>query len=357
MQEPGELLHAGLVQLVRHSLIAPHELVEVLRALPAVPEGLGRVLDSFSAEAENHGLGGVLLHTSRTAGVRVDAGVDATLSARAIARELDHAAQLEMIAGIDRVLDRHRLRAVVLKGALLAERLYAHPAARGATDIDLLVPEVDLERAADALREFGYVQRDDPEEARFRREHHHIHLEHPNAIPLELHFDAYRGFGSVLRGAPLVGRSRRFRDLRSVGVLAPEDELLYLMVHAAAHRFGRLSWLYDIKLLIGAMTHDELAATKRRALETGYAHVVSFAADLLEGLAAVSPDRTGPLKGRDGVRRALAASVAAEPKHSVARAATRFVYTTALCPDARSAAGYAARASVAYIRRMLSARQ
>jgi hypothetical protein len=344
------------VQLVRDPLIASRELLEVLRALPEVPDDLGRVLDAFSAEAEVHGLGGVLLHTSRAAGVHVDADVDARMSARAVARELDHAAQLAMLAQIDRAFERNGLHAAVLKGALLGERLYAHPSARGATDIDLLVPEADLDRAIEAIREVGYVQRDDPEEARFRREHHHIHLEHPNAIPLELHFDAYRGFGSVLRGAPLVGRSRRFGALRVVGVLAPEDELLYLMVHAAAHRFGRLSWLYDIKLLIARMTDEELALTKRRAAETGYGHVVSLAAELLEQLAAVPRERTGYLMTRGGVRRALAARVAAEPKHPLARAATRFVYTTALCADAKSAAGYASRASVAYIRRMLSAR-
>ena len=38
--------------------------------------------------------------------------------------------------------------------------------------------------------------------------------------------------------------------------LAAEDEFVYLAVHAAAHGFVRLMWLYDLKLLC-AKYHDD----------------------------------------------------------------------------------------------------
>jgi hypothetical protein len=342
------------VQHLRESLIAPAPLIEVLRALPDVPADLDRVFSTYRSEAERHGLGGVLVDTCRASGATL--ADERGVAAREVARELDHTAHLAMLRRIDAVLADACIRAVALKGALLAERLYSHPSARGATDIDLLVADEDLERATESLRVLGYSLAEGPDEERFRREHHHVHLEHAEAIALELHFDAYRGFGAVLAGGSLVSRSVTWTNLRAVHVLAPDDELVYLMVHAAAHRFGRLSWLYDIKLLLATMSDDEIAAAAERARESGFAHVVSLAAVLVTDLAGVPRTRVAPLVSRDRVRRALTAGVAPEPKNPLLRSATRFVYTTALCATAGSAARYVKQASLGYVRRILASR-
>lgn len=346
MQEPRNVLHTGLVQGVREPLIAPAPLIEILRALPRAPEDLDRLLRLHRRDAERHGLGGVLFDG--------DASVEA--AARSVARELDHQAHLEMISRIDRVFASAGIRAVTLKGALLAERLYPRPSTRGTTDIDLLVAEKDLDRAAESLGALGYSLSTAPEEARFRREHHHVHMEHADALPLELHFHAYRGFGSVLSGAELVARAVPFADLEAVHVLAPEDELLYLMVHAAAHRFGRLSWLYDIKLLLATMSDAQIRAAAARAKDTGFERVVSVAAAFAVDLAGVPRHRLAPLLGERTIRHAVSAAVAPEPENALLRAATRFVYTSALCPNAGATARYAVTATVGYARRMLASR-
>lgn len=310
------------------------------------------MLDSFRGAAEIHGLGGVLFHLCRASGASVSASVEADLAAREIARELDHAAHLEMLRRVDEILARKGVRAVALKGALLAERLYAIPSTRGSTDIDLLVADEDLDRAAAALGGVGYVRSTAPEEAIFRRERHHIHLEHATAISLELHFAAYRGFGSVLEGKALVDRAAPWRDMRAVHVLAPDDELVYLIVHAAAHRFGRLSWLYDIKLLLATMTDAEIANAARRARESGFAHVVSLGAALLIDVAGVPAARVAALLLGDGVRRAIAGSLAPEPASVPLRAATRLLYTMALCPSVSAAARHAKSVLVDKVRRV-----
>jgi len=46
----------------------------------------------------------------------------------------------------------------------------------------------------------------------------------------------------------------------AANVLAPEDEFLYLSIHAAGHRFVRLSWLCDMQLLL--RRHPNLDWTK-----------------------------------------------------------------------------------------------
>jgi hypothetical protein len=219
------------------------------------------------------------------------------------------------------------------------------------TDVDLLVGEADLERALVALSSIGYEASTDPSERRFRREHHHLHLFHPQALPLELHFHAYKGFGRILPSEPLVARRLEVPNLRAIGVLAPEDELVFLSVHAAAHRFGRLAWLYDLRLLIDVMTEPQLELSVARAREWGYARSLAFAASLLVELFGVEPGRLRPLLPLGRFRRRIARRFVAEPQTPLKRSATRFVYSTALCDSLRATTTYALGASRGYVRR------
>lgn len=322
-------------------------LADFLRALPAVrdapPAQHARVL----ARAELHGLAGVVHEALTSAGAPLDDDVAADVARRAMARDLDHAAHLALLETIDAALADHGVPAAALKGALLAERLYApRPSVRATSDVDVLVTEADLDRALSALAVIGYVPHTGPEEERFRREHHHLHLDHPRALPLELHFHAYRGFGRLIPGAPLVERRRVVaeRGYRTLGVLSAPDELVYLAVHAAAHRFVRLGWLWDIKLLLERMRPDEVAVAADRAREWGYSRVVAFAGSLLVDVLGASLDSVAPLGSVDRARGALARRTVLAPAWPPARAATRFLFTTALCDTPAAAASYAASA-------------
>jgi hypothetical protein len=274
------------------------------------------------------------------------------LEARRVARELDHGAHLAMLRRVDESLRGSAVGAVVLKGPLFAERFYGRPSARATSDIDLLVDEAFLDDAARALAKVGYEASRDPSELRFRREHHHLHFHHAHALPLELHFHAYRGFGRIIYSKPLLERSRAPHDesLEVLRVLAPEDELVYLAVHAAAHRFVRLGWLYDMKLLIASMPDESIELARDRAREWGYARVVAFAAELLSRVLDVPRAR---LLGHLGaVRSPLVHGVAPEPASPVLRSATRLVYTTSLCDSPGAAARYAASAALGHAKQL-----
>ena len=346
--------------MVVRTFLAPEDaaFVAAIRALPRVhDEGAAATSELFS-RAERHGLAGVLLDAYVAAGVPLPEAVQRRAAARELAREADHAAHLAMLREIDRALVRANLVAVALKGALLAERLYPRPSARPCTDIDLLVPEGALDRATEALRAVGYAPWDDPAEARFRAESHHVHLVHPRAPTLELHFDAFKGFGTVMRADPLVARSRPVPGaepgLSVVRCLAPEDEVVYLAAHAAGHRFMRLGWLYDVWLLVQKLDDDAMRAVVTRAAETKLMRPLVLAFDLLEELFGWSPPALLSSAGR--VRFAIATAIAREPTSSLARSATRFVFTLALCADQQSARKYAREAMTGWLGRHLQRR-
>lgn len=338
--------------------VVDRPLVEVLRAYPASPSWLA-ARAAFDARAllhraELHGVSGVVEDALEAAGVDPPSDVARTIAARRLARELDHEAHLGMLRRIDAALARAGLVAVVLKGPLFAERFYPRPSARATSDIDLLVDERLLDVVAAKLEEVGYRRSTAPEEERFRREHHHLHLEHEGALPLELHFLAYRGFGRRMPSEELVARGVSAPGgYGALRVLSVEDELAYLAVHAAAHRFVRLGWLFDLKLLLATMTPAQVEVAAERARAWGFSTVLAWTGVLLSDVLAIPRERVAPLGGLGPIRKPLLRRVTAEPGGVVARSATRLVYTVALCDSAPSAGRYVRRASAGHVRRIL----
>lgn len=332
---------------------ADRPLVEVVRRLPKI-EQPARIDPALFTRAEHHGLAGVLQHAWRAAGLELPPKLAVELEARAVARELEHAAHLALLSRIGSTLAADRVAAVVLKGPLFAERLYPHPSARGSSDIDLLVEEHRLEDARRALRSVGYTTPDGGYDAASRRYHHHVTLVHPHALPLELHFQAYIGFGERLPGGPILARAgdagARFGGLQ---IPAPADELVYLAVHAAAHRFGRLAWLHDLRLLAETMPPGEIALAAERAREHGYSRVLMLAGALLVDLCGVPNERLAALGELGPLREPMIRAMIGEPRSPALRSATRFAYTTLLGQSAASALRYARRASLGHARRAL----
>jgi hypothetical protein len=272
-----------------------------------------------------------------------------------MARELDYETHLAWLSRIDAALSLARCRGALLKGALLAHRLYARPSARGTTDIDLLVDEHQVDVAAAALSDLGYRPFDGPREAWFREHHHHVHFVHPHALPLELHFHAYRGFGTRIPSGPLLDRGHAVDGMnhQTLTVLAKEDELVYLAVHAAGHRFSRLAWLYDCKLLLATMDGKQVRTAVERATHWGVARPFALAAALLVDVFGVPAERLSVAVPLGWARHELVRAVVAEPPSPVLRSATRFAYTGALAPSARAAVRYAWAAAEDHVRRLV----
>jgi len=331
---------------------ADQSLVEVLSSLPRIDTTVSDP-KALLSRAEVHGVAGVVFPALRSTDLTPSLARE--LHLRQSARQLDFEAHLDLLSRIDAVFEEHGIEAVALKGPLLAERLYDSPSARPTSDVDLLVREADLDRAVEALRALGYEITTNPWEREFRREHHHLSLVRPNAILIELHFHAYRGLGTILRSEPLFANRVARAPFRAIGVLSLEDELVFLSVHGTAHRFVRLGWLYDVRLLTEKMTREQLTRASQRAADWGFASALAFTAKLLIDVFGASPDHLAPLGRLGRWRGSLVSHVAAEPEHALARAATRFVYTTALCDTLGAAASHAMTMSASFVRRRMRA--
>lgn len=138
---------------------------------------------------------------------------------------------------------------VVLKGYAFAVRYYSDPLLRPSVDVDILVARRELAAVETALRTLGLTRYDDPAEE-MEQYHHHIAFTGPSGH-VEVHFRATSGLGLKEREEGLALEAIPFElEGRQVRIPRPEDELVYLAVHAAQHVFLRLNWLYDLKLFL-----------------------------------------------------------------------------------------------------------
>jgi hypothetical protein len=256
-----------------------------------------------------------------------------------LARSLDEAL---------RVLAADGIQVAALKGPILGERLYGAPEHRHSSDLDLLVRREDIDRAAAALAGVGYVLQGGALGRYYRAHHHHVNLAHPTLGVVELHYEAYRGFGIALEAAPLLDRAVPYRTARwSASILSPEDELIYLAVHGAGHRFERIGWLYDLKLFVRAHPDLDWPLVRARADALGVGSVLSLTCALLSsvlGVPRVWGDAVAPL---GAVRARATDRLFFRRESAVADAAARFGFHTLLCQTPALAARSAA-SSVAH---------
>jgi hypothetical protein len=242
-----------------------------------------------------------------------------------------------------RALNEQGVPSVALKGPLLALRLYEGGVVRPSEDLDLLLAPGSLDAATQALAPLGYERESGDVERFYHEHHHHVRMLHAALPTIELHFHAYRGFGTVLPAAPLLARAIpcNVPGWLDACVLSPEDEFLYLAVHAASHRFQSLVWLFDLKLL--ALRHpdlrwDELIA---RSKSYGFSSVVSFAVALLSEWLGLELPRGLPHLPPVGSTRALAAQSLIRPPSTYAvNAVETFIFTLLLCDDIAHAGAY-----------------
>jgi hypothetical protein len=303
------------------------------------------------SRAEVHGVAGVLWAAWKSSGAPVAAELASSLEARALAREMDHQAHLAVLGMIDSALT---VPAIALKGPLFAVRYYERPSARGTTDIDLLVAERDIEGAIRSLASVGYDLADSREAVAWSlREHHHVHLVRPHAPDLELHFHAHRGFGVTLRTELLAERSVAMEGFSAIRVPSPEDELAYLAVHAASHRFGRLGWLYDLRLVVERMSPAAVELAAARARAWGVARPLALAGELLIEVLGMDPSVVRPLGALAPARKAVVHAIVAEPRTRLLRAATRLAYTLMLADSTAASLRYARSYSLDRTRTLL----
>lgn len=320
---------------------APSDAVERLGNACRHVEDWGALL----LAAHEHGVEGVVLEATAGRGFgppkSIAEGALRRLRMGAVWRDALHDA-LRAVLG---ALAEKGIRAASLKGPVLAARLYEDAAVRVSTDLDVLVDPESLDAAVDALRPLGY-EPERGEVARFFREHHHhVHVFHPTLPVVELHFAAYRGFGAVLPAATLLARARPCTVLgwEAARILCPEDEFVYLAVHAASHRFQLLIWLFDLKLL--AIRHPDLRwdEVASRAESLGFSAVVSLACHLLSEWLDAPCGGVGRFTFRGRARAAAVERLQPARSIHLVNAATDFLFCALLCDDLARATAFSGR--------------
>lgn len=321
----------------------------LLAAVPDDPATAGRILQSVSLEqwpklfehSIRHGVSGVL-EPYLDAGTVPPAvweafllhNTDHLLTFRSLSRSLE-----EIVSWMDAA----DVRVCGLKGPALATRLYEDPSARVSTDLDLLVVPNDFERAVHVLRAHGYVGKSDATTSYLLKHSHHLDFSKDDAASIELHFQTYVGFGVTISASALMDRaveyglSPRCRML----VPSPEDELMYLAVHAAGHSFVRLAWLYDMKMLLRRHPSLNWDAVVGRSEQAEISTAVGFAIELLRRWLQMPLAEEAKMFRRRGAR-ALAANAmlrvaATETDRSALSNLKGLVFTALLCNRASSA--------------------
>ncbi len=331
----------------------------VERQLRAILAGLPDDVDRFRDEcarvedwsallsaAHQHGVAGVVLAGVGRAQVSlppcVTGGAIERLRLGAVWRDALHDALRKVL----RALNEGGVRTAALKGPLLALRLYDDEVLRPSEDLDLLLDPAALDAAIRALTPLGYERESGDVERFYHQHHHHVRMLHATLPTVELHFYAYRGFGTVLPAAPLLARAIPcgVPSWSDALVLSPEDEFLYLAVHAASHRFQALMWLFDLKLLV--LRHPDLRweLLADRAASYGFSAVVSFACGLLSDWFGVAPpDGSRPIPPVGMIRAVAAESLIRPPWTYVVNAVATFLFTLLLCDDMANAAAFSRR--------------
>lgn len=164
----------------------------------------------------------------------------------------NHFASNELAVLLNR-LSNAEVPVVPLKGVQLANSLFGDPAMRVCTDLDLLVPPSNLNRALEVIRLVGYG--DVFDDTFFRK----LDLQHGRHSSFQRHFGGHTSLIEV--HWRLVQHSSRdwlavqdlwseVQDTRYFGAsacrLSPEWQFLYLCIHAADHHWQGLKWLVDI---------------------------------------------------------------------------------------------------------------
>ena len=324
---------------------AAEALLSLAASMPGTPDALRAASsgvedwDSLTTLAERNGLSGILWRELQRAGASPPASATRRFEEFVTLQRLRQPRLEKSLQEAIGAIANAGVPCALLKGPFLGARLYGDAALRPSVDLDLLVAAADVDLAIAALGDEGWrVQR--PASARWhRRHHHHLHLCRPGAPDVELHFRALVGFGGTLPAEDLLGRTSSSEFLgRPVRLLAPEDEALYLAVHAAGHGLARLLWLVDLKGLLAMHPGLDWGAVVARARGCGLRRAAAFSFAAASDLGAEIPPEAlalSPLRRRAAIRAGRAALELERPGSTAGALALNAVLADGPLPAAR----------------------
>jgi len=203
-----------------------------------------------------------------------DAEVAALWRRAAMAAQLRGERQLEVLREVTEALESAGVRAVVLKGIPLGERLYGSPFVRSSADIDLYVAAAQRDRAAAVLARLGWHRTDgrppwhESWARRFGRTDYHLEL-HSRLVSDHL--------AHVETPAPAMAAVR----VAGVNLRAHIGDFVapYLAVHLATHQLPPLLWMVDFGTLWRSLSPSERLRAERAARATGVSRYLTWACE------------------------------------------------------------------------------
>jgi len=185
--------------------------------------------------AVRHGVAPMAFKRLKQDGARVPDAAWDRLRSNYLASAGRNARLLRHLAPVLAGLREAGIPVIVLKGALLAETVYADPGLRPMNDVDLMVPRPDLARALAVLADMGGVPASIPDIDWCCRFSAHLPEVMVDGLAVEIHWTVVNPAGPI-RVDP-DGLWQRAQPARVAGTdvleLAPEDLVLHLCLGAA----------------------------------------------------------------------------------------------------------------------------
>lgn len=252
-------------------------------ALPVAEGALAELLDA----ATHHGLNALVAERLGRGGLERAPAVVRT----ALGRELALGAALEALRQreLKDVLDLLASRGVsplLLKGSALAYTHYANAAHRPRFDTDLLVCRDDMAAVGEVMALRGYGR---PNQVTGELVMHQLDYARKDAQGLWHVYDFHWKLANRQAVADMLSHDELMREAIAVDALGPHARglgsvhaLMLACVHRVAHHASneRLIWIYDIHLLVEALSPAQAAAFAALAVDR------SVSAICADGLAA-----------------------------------------------------------------------
>lgn len=187
---------------------------------------------------------------------------------------------------INRLLRTNHIRALFIKGPIVAESLYGDISLRTSCDLDILIPMKDLDRTEVLLKAQGYVKDEYIQSilGDWKWRHHHCTYIHPEkGIKLEIHWRLH-AFPWQEPSFERLWEHKRENLMTgsSIYYLSETDLFVYLVCHGARHGWSRLRWLMDIDRLIAH--HPDWASIERSLRRNKATHIGGKAVFLAEAM-------------------------------------------------------------------------
>jgi hypothetical protein len=224
----------------------------VLRRETAVPEPID--WDAFDAGVRKHRLQPLLIRGLRSMDRQTVEQYPALKRYLGMQNKYTRESfqRLQALTQANNALAQAGIRMIAMKGPLLAIEAYGDPSLRTSRDLDVMVPEADLEPAGEILAGLGYEPEENPfHKTPLRRKFYGIvDLEkhmicQKGDICLELHWKSNAQTEDSFDDQWMRREEQMILGKR-IAVLGTDDRYPALIVHAAEHGFHRLRWLLDL---------------------------------------------------------------------------------------------------------------